>query len=90
MPLEVVVDKRRINRVLNELTGRNAGLRIEHWDGRVDMVARPEPATVQPDQVADSMSHLRRFAYDLLRNQGHSDEAARLLSGVKTHARFYV
>ena len=36
-------DKVRLKKVRNENTGKTGGFQVEHSDGRVDGVARPEP-----------------------------------------------
>ena len=41
----------RTRPVLSETTGKIAGKQIDHWDGRVDAVARPESVRLRPSQV---------------------------------------
>lgn len=80
MAKEIVrTDNARLTGVLNELTGRVGGLRIEHADGRVEMVARPETRELTPEDLGMTMSELQARSYDLLRSQGYGPEAARLL-----------
>ena len=87
MSTELVFDGNRITKILSEIHGRPVGLRIEHADGRVSTVAAPETQELAPDQVAPSQQALRDSAYGLLRNQGHSHEAAVLMMGVPSYGR---
>lgn len=81
-----------IAKVYSDITGRPVGKVIEHGDGRVDAVARPETVTARADDVERitglPLNDFRRLLYEHHRHAGmtHEQAIARLFPDGKVKA----